>query len=685
MHKHILLYIISLFSIHAFCIEKDTLSHFLEDLVITSERNISPLKSSDTRVTKMDMKFMQRLPKIFGNADPLHYTQMLPGIQTNAEYDAGLHIQGCDNSHNMISIAGVPIYNASHLLGFFSTFIPSHFPRMSITKNATASEGYSCIGGIMNMELNENAPEKLNGEFAVGAMSTQGTIRIPFGKNAALFTSLRFSYLNLLYRPILKIDDKYLNYSFGDINATYLHKIGDKHTLHIDLYSGIDHAKLEYQSKLSTEHTNQMPMGIIESILPTTTWGNLLGAIHWKYKFREGYLNQSLYYSGYENNFNVSGHYNISLPSKIFDIGYRSKVTFENWETGISIINHNTTPQTPEYHNNTINTDNSSYKQHTIEGSVHARYSGNIFKDFYYDAALKGDLYSDLRGYTTTALNPYAMIAYDTWRAGRIELCYSHQYQYLLNCGFTSLGMPVEFWISADAENKPQHAHNFQLAYKREVFNGKYDLNVEAYYKILYNQIEYNGSPLDILNKEYSLKNIIISGNGYNYGANIMLNKLTGKLTGWVSYSFGRAMRKFDIYGDKWFPASHERIHEVNMVVAYKIGKRFDIGSTFAYASGTPFTSVKYFYIMNNNILTEFGEHNANRLKDYIRLDVSANYDIIKKANRTAGINLSIYNVLCRKNEIYYGLKISNNGFKYQATSLLTTILPSISFYYKFD
>ena len=685
MHKHILLYIISLFSIHAFCIEKDTLSHFLEDLVITSERNISPLKSSDTRVTKMDMKFMQRLPKIFGNADPLHYTKMLPGIQTNAEYDAGLHIQGCDNSHNMISIAGVPIYNASHLLGFFSTFSPSHFPRMSITKNATASEGYSCIGGIMNMELNENAPEKLNGEFAVGAMSTQGTIRIPFGKNAALFTSLRFSYLNLLYRPILKIEDKNLNYYFGDINATYLHKIGGKHTLHIDLYSGIDHAKLEYPSKPSTEHANQMPMGIIESILPTTTWGNLLGAIHWKYKFKEGYLNQSLYYSGYENDFNISGHYNISLPSKIFDVGYRSKVTIDNWETGISIINHNTTPQTPEYHNNTIKTDNSNYKQHTIEGSVHARYSGNIFKDFYYDAALKGDLYSDLKSYTTTALNPYAMIAYDTWKAGRIELCYSHQYQYLLNCGFTSLGMPVEFWISADAENKPQHAHNFQLAYKREVFNGKYDLNVEAYYKILYNQIEYNGSPLDILNKEYSLKNIIISGNGYNYGANIILNKLTGKLTGWVSYSFGRAMRKFDIYGDKWFPASHERIHEVNMVVAYKIGKRFDIGSTFAYASGTPFTSVKYFYIMNNNILTEFGEHNANRLKDYIRLDVSANYDIIKKANRTAGINLSIYNVLCRKNEIYYGLKISNNGFKYQATSLLTTILPSISFYYKFD
>ena len=671
MHKHILLYIISLFSVHAFCIEKDTLSHFLEEFVIISEKNISPLKSSDTRVIKMDMEFMQRLPKIFGNADPLHYTQMLPGIQTNAEYDAGLHIQGCENSHNLISIAGVPVYNASHLLGFFSTFIPSHFSRMSITKNATANEGYSRIGGIMNMELNENVPEKLNGEFAVGLMSSQGTIRIPFGQNAALFTSLRLSYLNLLYSPILKIDDGQLNYSFGDINATYLHKIGDKHTLHIDLYSGIDNANIK---GLSTK----------EYLNTETYWGNALGGVHWIYKLKQGTLKQSLYFTGYKNHLSLTGSYHIKLPSDIYDIGYRSKFTLKNFETGLYVINHNITPQTPEYKIGSIIKNESYNKQHTLEGSIYAKYNGCLFNDIYYDVALKGDLYSDFKGYTTTKLNPYAMIAYDTWKAGRIEFCYSHQYQYLLNCGFTSFGMPVEFWIGANKDNKPQHAHNFQLAYKREVFNGKYDLNIEAYYKILYNQIEYNGSPLDILNKEYSLKNIIINGNGYNYGANIMLNKLTGKLTGWVSYSFGRAMRKFDIYGDKWFPANHERIHEVNMVAAYKIGKRFDIGGTFAYASGTPYTALKCLYIINNNIITEFSEHNANRLKDYIRLDISANYDIIKKENSTAGINLSIYNVLCRNNEIYYGFRNTNNGFKVSATSFLTNILPSISFYYKF-
>ena len=661
-----------MFSVQAYCIEKDSvLSKNLEDIVIVSEKISSPVKNSDTKTIKLDMEFMHSLPKIFGNSDPLHYTQMFPGIQTNAEYDAGLHIQGCENSHNLISIEGVPVYNATHLLGFFSTFNPSHFSSMSITKSATASDGYSRIGGIMNMELHDKVPEKTNGEISAGLISTQGTIHIPFGKKAVLSTSLRVSYLNMLYSSLLKINEGDLKYSFGDINLTYLQKIGERHTLHIDFYSGIDNAKLQIPTKNIFSDNR-------------TSWGNTLGAIHWNYKFSEGNLKQSLYFTGYRNKLTLNGNYKIGLPSEIYDIGYRSKVLFKNLEAGISVISHNITPQAPIYNNIAIASYDHIQKQHTIESSIYASYKGKFLKNFHYDISLKGDLYSNLKNYTHTALNPHAMLAYETWKTGRIEFNYTLQHQYLLNCGFTTLGMPVEFWISADADNKPQHAHNFLLGYRREIFKGKYEISFEAYYKMLYNQIEYNGNPLDMLNKSYSLKNIIIKGNGYNYGANIMLNKLTGKLTGWISYSYGRALRKFDIYGNKWFPANHERIHELNIVAAYKIGKRFDIGGTFAYASGTPFTAVKYVYLMNNNIITEYGEHNSNRLKDYIRLDISANYDIIKKENKTAGVNISIYNALCRKNEIYYGLKLNNNGFSFSSSSFLTNTLPSISFYYKF-
>ena len=661
-----------LFSMQMFCVEKDTvLPYFLDDIVVVTERYSSPIKSEDARTIKLDMEYMHHLPKILGNADPLHYTQMLPGIQTSSEYDAGIHIQGNENSHNVISISGVPIYNPSHLLGLFSVFNSTHFSRMAVTKNATAADGYSRIGGIINMELQDDVPLKLNGDFSVGLMSSQGTMQIPIGKKAAFFTSLRLSYLNLFYSPLLKIGDSRLMYSFGDVNITYLQKIKENQTLHIDFYTGVDDAKLNDPASNIYFDTS-------------VKWGNMLAAAHWNYKYENGSLKQSLYFSGYGNSVDLKGYYNIKAPSDIYDFGYRAEGGYKKIKYGIYIINHNITPQHPYLQGQSILSETKFVEQKTLETTVYAKYSGRIFRFLDYDVALKGDVYTNLKDYTYPALNPYIKLGYEGMSFGNIELSYSIQHQYLLNCGITALGMPVEFWIGADSDYKPQYSHNFLLNYRRELFGGKYDVSFETYFKRLYNQIEYKGSPLDILNKQYSLKNMIISGDGYNVGANIMINKLTGKLTGWVAYSFGRALRQFDIYGDKWFPSNHERIHEVNVVATYKINKKFDVGGTFSYASGTPFTSVKHFFFINGNVLSEFGEHNANRLKDYIRLDLSVNYDIIKNEDRNLGVNLSLYNALCRRNEIYYGLRIYNDTFKFQRYAFLTTILPSVSFYYKF-
>lgn len=617
------------------------------------------------------MEYMHHLPKILGNADPLRYTQMLPGIQTNSEYDSGIHIQGNENSHNIVSISGVPIYNPSHLLGLFSVFNSTHFSRMAVTKNTTASDGHSRIGGVINMELHDELPLKTNGDFAVGLMSSQGTMQIPIGKKAALFTSIRLSYLNLFYSSLLKMDYGKLLYSFGDANITYLQKIKENQILHIDFYTGIDDAKLNDPTSNIYFNTS-------------VKWGNMLAAAHWNSKYENGFLKQSLYFSGYSNLVNLKSSYSLKAPSEIYDFGYRAEGCYKKIKYGVSVINHNITPQYPYFEEQNILNSAKPVEQKTLETTLFAEYSGKVFRRLNYDVALKGDVYTNLKDYTYPALNPYLKLGYEGRSFGNMEFSYSIQHQYLLNCGFTALGMPVEFWIGVDTDYKPQYSHNFQLNYKRELFRGKYDISFEAYFKRLYNQIEYKGSPLDILNKQYSLNSVIISGDGYNYGANIMINKLTGKLTGWVAYSFGRALRQFDIYGDKWFPSNHERIHEVNVVATYRINKNFDVGGTFSYASGTPFTSVKHLFFINGNVLSEFGEHNANRLRDYIRLDLSVNYDIIKKDNKNLGVNLSLYNALCRRNEIYYGLRIYNDSFKFRRYAFLTTILPSVSLYYKF-
>lgn len=176
----------------------DTLSRELRQVSVTGRRVASQL-ASDRGVSVVGMGLMRSMPRILGNADPLHYAQMLPGIQTGGEYDAGLHIQGSDNSHNMLAIDGVPIYNAAHLLGFFSVFNATHFSSMRIGKSATAAAAPNRLGGMVDMQAGRDRPPGPTGDVAVGPMSSQATVSLPAGRCSWLTLSARAAYFNLLY------------------------------------------------------------------------------------------------------------------------------------------------------------------------------------------------------------------------------------------------------------------------------------------------------------------------------------------------------------------------------------------------------------------------------------------------------------------------------------------------------
>lgn len=257
-----------------------------------------------------DMQMMDYMPKILGNADPLHYAQMLPGIQTNNEMKSGINIQGCDNSHNMLSIGGVPIYNVSHLLGFFSTFNPSHYPTFTLHQNAPLS--ISRIGGQLNMDLSEHVADTLSGEVSVGLISSQGTLRLPISKNTSLTASLRGSYINMLYSKWLQADDQQIQYSFYDVNATLTHRIDSHNMLFADFYMGRD----DISFKESDYYAKTKDF-----------WGNTMGALHWVHQQPQGFrMKHSLYVTSYANEFQLNlQDAQFQLPSSITDFGYQSR------------------------------------------------------------------------------------------------------------------------------------------------------------------------------------------------------------------------------------------------------------------------------------------------------------------------------------------------------------------------
>ena len=616
-----------------------------------------------------DMQMMDFLPKIMGNADPMHYAQMLPGIQTNNEMKSGINIQGCDNSHNMLSIGGVPIFNVSHLLGFFSTFNPSHYPTFSLHQSAPLSTAR--IGGQLNMDLNNQVADTLSGELSVGLISSQGTLRLPLGRNTSLTTSLRGSYLNLLYSQWLRADDQQIQYSFYDVNATLTHRIDSTNTLFVDFYKGHD----EVSFKESDYYANM-----------NDYWGNTMGAIHWHHNGHQGLrMKQALYVTSYKNQFQMNiQDARFRLPSSITEIGYRSSYDWKRLEGGVQAMWYDIQPQELETSGTYNISSGRMPRSHAFQAAVHLGYNQPLFSDLSLFGGLRADYFqvSDKRFY---GLDPQVGVNY-SYGDLQVMFHYALRHQYLFQTGFSNIGLPSEFWLSANKQTEPQYAHEWSLSAATYLFQRNYRLSADLFYKRLYHQLEYSGSVLDFMNSTYNIERQLLHGDGRNYGFSLMFNKCNGPLTGWISYTYTHATRTFSaIKQTGHYPASHERPHELNAVATYTLNRHWSFGATFVYASGTPFTAPVSISLIDNNLMMKYGEYNSSRLKPYHRLDLSANYKWQSRRCREQGINLSLYNAIAQENELFYYIKTRDDGsFAYRPVTFMLRILPSISYFCKF-
>ena len=649
----------------------DTVAGYdIGEVTVEAHQVTSPLTTGELGELKLGTAFFEGMPKILGNADPMHYTQLLPGVQTLSEYDAGLHIQGSDNQHNSVTLGGVPIYNVSHLLGFFSVFNASHFSTLRLNKSATTAQSTNRLGGFLDMEVPDSIEQRTTGEFTVGPMSSQGTVRTRLGKRSFIIVSARQAYLNWLYGRWMEFDGTRVRYSFFDYNLTFSHQIDNHHRLWVDAYAGSDNVSYTDGDYLSKTRMR---------------WGNYMGALHWETHKADWNLSQVLYTTAYRNRLNMNEEeFSFSLPSSVSEWGYRGSFNHRGLTIGTDIAWHTFHPQSPSLQGTIATTHTPVPTQHTRELSAYADYQWRLTPRTVVGMGLRANAYCTAGNHFYSA-DPHLTATYTPGTNSLWRLTAQVKHQYLFKTGFSGAGLPTEFWFSADASNVPQYACAITLGHEHYLFNRSWRIAVDAYYKRLHHQIEYEGSVLDFLYEGYQLNNHLLHGQGVNFGLNLMVERRTGRLTGWVSYAVGRALRWFPgtLLKGK-FPASHERIHEFNVVATYNIAPRWLIGSTFVYTSGTPFTAPKAFYMVNENILSEFSDHNANKLRPYMRWDLSVNYQL-KKTNRLEqGINVSVYNVTAHNNDIYYRLKIRKDKFGYRPLRFVLPLMPSVSYYCKF-
>ena len=662
----------------------DTLNHYgLQSVEIRGKRLRSPLREIEGS-SIISMSFMDEMPHILGNADPLHYAQLLPGVQTNSEYDAGLHIQGCDNSHNYVSLGGAPVYNAAHLLGFFSIFNAGHFTEMSLQKSPVSASFPNRLGGRVDMLTPTwlAAEDSLwmggvHGELSVGPMSSQGTLRLPVGKRSLLLLSARAAYLNLLYSKWLEVDGDEVKYDFSDYNLSYITQLDDANVLKIEGYWGYDNMKI-----------GQASYGLQGKL----KWNNTMAALHWYSRSKDGLneggkdwsMEQMVYYSRYANRLNVGEYsFQVGMRSFIFDLGYKGNFSWGRWRMGAEVVRHQLLPQDIGITGNLANYQTDAHHQLATEASAYLQYCQPLGENLLMELGARVSGYHCQKSFYRVM--PHLKFNYDLSQSAKLNLNLGIRNQYLFQTGFSSAGLPTEFWFAADQNHRPQYACHAALQGEFWFAEKEYRLSVETYYKWLMNQIENNSNMFDILFSSYSFDGSLLHGKGYNYGLNLLLEKRRGKLTGWLSGSLGRAMRKFD--GEQyqgWFPAGHERIYELNTVATYRINRRVSLGATYVLASGTPYTNVNYAYLMSGNLVTEYGPHNGSRVKPYMRLDLSVSYDFATKGSVRSGINFSLYNVTMHGNDLFYRIKVYDNHVRYNAFKFLMPIMPSINYYCKF-
>lgn len=648
-------------------------SRALGEAAVTARRKLPPLRRKDDGAFLWDLRQLEAMPQFLGAADPLRYARLLPGVQTAAEYDSGLHVQGCDNAHNTVSMAAVAVYNPSHALGLFSTFNASHFPSMSFAVSPNRGRSPARLGGAMDMEPPADVPQRTSGELSAGPMSLQGTLRARLGKQTALVVSGRGSFLNLFYGSLLRVDGSQLEYFLGDANLTLVHDNG-RDRVRVNLYAGADDLAMK-------EHDYQARASLF--------WTNRLASVEWLRRGRRADVEQRLFYTGYASRLRLQETtMDFHLRSGVDDAGYAAQVRMgPSFSAGAEAVLHRVRPQSPQLEGGYVEAYDHRFRQSAGEYALHADLSRDLRPGLTLRAGLRAVLFDAPGGSLFGAPMPSVELAL---RRGplRFRAGYSYREQYLFQAGFSSLGLPTEFWFSSDRDFRPQTAHSWTAAVEGSFGDGTWAFSAEAYFKRLGRQVEYDGTIFDFLTTRYELAASLRQGRGRNFGANLMLRKDKGRLTGWISYSFSRALRTYagedGTGGERTFAANHDRPHELNVVAAWRTGRRWTLGGTFVFASGTPFTAPKDVYLLNGKIFSEYAARNAARLRPYRRLDLSASVRIGSLTRTEQGVNLSLYNALGWSNDLFYRVKVYKGSFAYRPVRFLVKVLPSVSYYVKF-
>jgi uncharacterized protein YchJ len=687
------------------------------DQVVVTDKAQANVASTEMSIVRMDAKTLKYIPVLMGEPDLIRTMTLMPGVKSSGDMASGLNVRGGNTDQNLILIDDVPIYNSSHLFGMYSIVDTRTINNLELYKGGAPAQFGGRASSVMDISLKEGNYKHLEGDGSVGLFSSSLTLQGPLVNNkSSIIISGRKTYSDWILKRVPDVDIRHSSANFYDVSARLGVILNQKNKVNFYAYLSSDNMNLAdknkytYMNKLASlkwnhifnnklsvffaTYLSDLKTNTVDKEYPTKAFELLNGVTQIGAKFRTIYTlgeKQSVE-AGFEGNKYIflagdKKAYGIDSKTSNIDMGkehsseyafyIQDKVDFTGQLSVMMGLRYSyyvlNGPITVDYYS---------------DGSYPSKTTFTESKEF-----KKGEKVQNYSG-----LEPRINLKYNIDLYSSFKIGYSRNNQYLHILSNSTVVTPTDIWKSSDSYIRPAIGDQIMIGYFKNFKKGLYETSIEAYYKQVQNVLEYKNGAVLVLND--TLERALLSADMQAYGIELFIRKNSGRLTGWISYTYSRSFMKTSganisdlINRGEKYPANFDKPNDLSVVAAYKISRRFTFSSSFVYSTGRPTAYPEIAYSIFNNTFMEPSDRNKYRLPDYHRLDLSLTWDIsLKKYKKSySSWVLSVYNVYGRKNvySTYYKKDVPTAKNDYQSyalyqMSIIGVPIPSLTYNLRF-
>ena len=661
---------------------------------------------------KFKPQLLKNIPSAFGESDIMKIVLSLPGVTTVGEASSGYNVRGGATDQNLILFNGGTVFNPSHLFGLFTSFNSEAVEDVELFKSSVPVEYGGRISSVLKVVSKEANMKKLTGSASIGVLTSKATIEIPIVKDKmSLLLNGRTTYSDWILKKLPeKSGYKDGTANFYDLGGVLTWKPNSLNRVKINGYWS--HDKFSFSSSDSYGYQNSNFSAEWRSMLSEKITATLsAGLDHYEY-FNEDWGTPSM-----------AARLSFGIDQLWGKLHFRHRLTEKQVLTyGLSMQHYNV--QAGKYEPvgdaSYIKTDQLQ-REKALESAAYISYELPLTEKLSVSAGLRYSMFNalgprDVNYYEADQLPSEETLLETRHETGviktyqapefRLSALYAIQENLSLKVGFntmhqyihkvsnTSIVSPTDTWKLSDPNIKPQKGWQIAAGIYHETRDKKYEFSAEVYYKHIDDYLNYRNSAVLLMNPH--LETDVISTKGKAYGVELQIKKPTGKVNGWVSYTFARSLLRQDemrvenpLNDGDWYPSEYDRPHEVKAVLNFKFTERYSFSSNFNYATGRPTTlpTGKYYNSYYQKFMPYYSDRNTYRIPDYMRLDLAFNIEPTHKLTSFlhTSFSIGVYNALARRNA--YNIYYTNEGdmIKGYRLSVFGTAIPYVSLNIQFN